>query len=75
MSADKPKLIAKYEELLATNPNSYYLAYNYAVELYNYLYATDKKPADAATFEPKLEAAIAGAIKVKNGPEIGRAHV
>jgi hypothetical protein len=69
LAEDKPKLIAKYEELVGTNPNSYYLAYNYAVELYNYLYANDKKPADAASFEPKVEAAIANAIKVKPGPD------
>ena len=69
LANDKPKLIAKYEELLATNPNSCYLAYNYAVELYNYLYATDKKPADAASFEPKLEPAINNAIKVQAGPD------
>jgi hypothetical protein len=66
---DKPKLIAKYEELLGKNPNSYYLTYNYAVELFNYLYATDKKPADAATYEPKVEPAIANAIRVKPGPD------
>lgn len=69
LTEDKPKLLAKYEELLATNPNSYYLAYNYAVELYNYLYATDKKPADAAAYEPKVEAAISNAIKAKDGPD------
>ena len=69
LANDKPKLIAKYEELVATNPKSYYLAYNYAVELYNYLYASEKKPADAATFEPKVEPAIAGAIKAKDGPD------
>lgn len=67
---DKPKLIAKYEELVAANPNSYYLTYNYAVELYNYLYANENnKPADAAPYQAKLEPAILNAIKVKAGPE------
>jgi hypothetical protein len=66
---DKPKLIAKYEELLATNPKSYYLTYNYAVELYNYLYANENKPADAAAYQSKLEPAIINALKVKAGPE------
>lgn len=69
LTDNKPKLIAKYEELLSANPGSYYLAYNYAVELYNYLYTADKKPADAAAFEPKVEPAIANAIKVKPGPD------
>lgn len=69
LNEDKPKLIAKYEELLAANPGSYYLAYNYAVELFNYLYANDKKPADAASWEPKVEGAIANAVKIKSGPD------
>jgi hypothetical protein len=69
LTADKPKLIAKYEELMPNNPSSYYLAYNYAVELFNYLYANDNKPADAATYQSKVEPAIANAIKVKSGPE------
>jgi hypothetical protein len=69
LASDKPKLIAKYEELVGTNPTSYYLAYNYAVELYNYLYTGDKKPADATALEPKVEPAIANAIKVKAGPD------
>lgn len=69
LEGDKPKLIAKYEELLAANSGSYYLAYNYAVELFNYLYAGDKKPTDAASFEPKVEGAIANAIKMKSGPD------
>jgi hypothetical protein len=66
---DKPKLIAKYEELVKQNPNSYYLTFNYAVELFNYLYATENKPADAATLEPKVEPAITNAIKVKSSAE------
>ena len=66
---DKPKLFAKYQELTKANPENYYLNYNYAVELYNYLYAGDKKPADAATYEPMVEEAIANAIKAKNNPD------
>lgn len=62
-------MIAKYEELVGVNPTSYYLAYNYAVELFNYLYAQDKKPADAANYESKVEPAINNAIKVKSGPD------
>lgn len=62
--SDKPKLFDKYAQLTAANPNSYYLNYNYAVELYNYIYATDKKPADAVALGPKLESAIKNSIKV-----------
>lgn len=63
---DKPKLIAKYEELSTQNPSSYYLTYNYAVELFNYLFAADKKPAEFATLEPKLKPAIDKAIKTNS---------
>ena len=63
---DKPKLFAKYDELSAKNPSSYYLTYNYAVELFNYLFAGEKKPADAATWKPKVEGAIQTAIKAQN---------
>lgn len=67
---DKPKLFAKYAELASANPTSYYLNYNYAVELFNYLYANaGKPPADAASYEPKVEGAIAGAIKANNTPD------
>jgi hypothetical protein len=60
---NKPQLISKYEELSKQNPSSYYLAYNYAVELFNYLYAADKKPAEFAALNPKMRPAIQGAIK------------
>lgn len=67
---DKPKLFAKYAELASANPTSYYLNYNYAVELFNYLYAAGgKSPADAAAYEPKVEGAIEGAIKASNTPD------
>lgn len=62
---NKPQLFAKYQELIGKNPSSYYLNYNYAVELFNYLYANDQKPADAPTYEPQVESAIAGAIKAQ----------
>jgi hypothetical protein len=62
---NKPQLFAKYQELIGKNPSSYYLNYNYAVELFNYVYASEKKPADATTFEPLVETAIANAIKAQ----------
>jgi hypothetical protein len=63
---DKPKLFAKYQELAAANPSSYYLNYNYAVELFNHVYANDAKPADAVTYEAQIEPAIANAIKAES---------
>jgi hypothetical protein len=66
---NKAKLFAKYQELTKANPTNYYLNYNYAVELFNYIYAGDKKPADAATFEPMVEEAISNAVKANNAPD------
>lgn len=67
---DKPKLFAKYAQLAAANPSSYYLNYNYAVELFNYLYAAGgNSPADAATYAPLVEGAIEGAIKANTTPD------
>ncbi|MCU7549181.1 hypothetical protein OCK74_08645 [Chitinophagaceae bacterium LB-8] len=66
---DKAKLFAKYQELTKANPTNYYLNYNYAVELFNYVYAGDKKPADAATYDPMVEVAIANAVKANSTPD------
>jgi hypothetical protein len=66
---NKPKVFAKYEELISNNPGSYYLTYNYAVELYNYLYANEKTPADFSNFEPRMQGAIDNAIKANNNPD------
>lgn len=62
---DKPKLFAKYKELTTANPESYYLNFNYAVELFNYTFANDQKPADFATYESQVEPAIQAAIKAQ----------
>ncbi|MFT3980879.1 MAG: hypothetical protein QM687_10450 [Ferruginibacter sp.] len=53
-SGDKPALFAKYEELIANNPTSFLLPYNYAIELYNNLYVGDAKPADTDAAKAKL---------------------
>jgi len=66
---DKQKLFAKYEELIQANPDKYFLAYNYAVELFNYLYASENKPADFDAMNAKVEPAIAKAISINSTPE------
>ena len=43
---DKKALFAKYEELMPKYPDKFVMSYNYAVELFNYTYAGDTKPAD-----------------------------
>ena len=60
---DKPKLLDKYAQLVKENPESYYLNYNYAVELFNYIYANESKPADASKYQPLIQGAIENSIK------------
>ena len=40
-SGDKKLLFAKYEEMIAKQPNSFLLTYNYSAELYNNLHGKD----------------------------------
>ena len=55
---DKKALFARYEELLPKYPEKYALSYNYAVELFNYTYTADKKPADYKDAQAKIENAL-----------------
>ena len=69
-SGDKNVLYAKYEKLIAENPSSFVLPYNYAVEMYNSLYGKDaSKAGDVATGE-KLTATIKKAIANEDKAEI-----
>jgi len=63
---DKPALFAKYEELTSQNPNNYTLAYNYGVELFNFMYVGDNKPTDFDAFRDKLESTLKKAITIKS---------
>jgi hypothetical protein len=66
---DKPVLFAKYEEVMAKNPGSYTLAYNYGVELFNYLYVNDARPADFDAKRVKLEDVLKKALAIKGSPD------
>jgi hypothetical protein len=66
---DKPALFAKYEEVMGKNSNSYTLAYNYSVELFNYLYVNDARPADFDARKVKLDEVLKKAIAIKNSPD------
>jgi hypothetical protein len=67
---DKPKLFVKYEEILATDCGKRYsLNFNYAVELFNYLYTGDGKPADYAAKQAKLESVLKKTLEVNNTPD------
>ena len=55
---DKKALFAKYEELMPKYPDKYIMSYNYAVELFNYTYAGEKKPADYKESQKKIESVL-----------------
>ena len=57
-SKDKKALFAKYDELMPKYPDKYIMSYNYAVELFNYTYAGDKKPADYRESQKKIESVL-----------------
>ena len=65
---DKEKLMAKYEELIAKNPDNKVLPLDYAIERFNYTYGQDK-PADYVAAQAKLEEAIKKAISTENSAE------
>ena len=60
---DKKALSAKYEELIPKYPGKYLMTYNYAVELFNYTYAGDAKPADYKETQKKIESVLKTTIE------------
>ncbi len=60
---DKAKLFAKYQELIKENPQSYELAVDYGVELFNYVY-NQNKPADYEVKLTELGNALKNAIAI-----------
>jgi len=62
---DKKALFAKYDELVPKYPEKYLLSYNYAVEMFNYLYTGDKKPEDYKASQAKLETILKQTIAAK----------
>ena len=63
---DKVALFAKYDELLAKDPTSYQLAYNYSIELYNNMYGKDAGKITDAQRE-KLTSTLKAAIASDKG--------
>jgi len=57
-SKDKKALFAKYDELMPKYPGKFLMTYNYAVELFNYTYAGDTKPADYKETQMKIESVL-----------------
>ena len=60
---DKKALFAKYDELIPKYPDKYLMTYNYAVELFNYTYAGDTKPADYKESQKKIESVLKTTIE------------
>ncbi|MFN2458760.1 MAG: hypothetical protein ABR502_11210 [Chitinophagaceae bacterium] len=62
---DKKQRLATIEGLVAQDPNNYNLTMDYAVELFNYTYATDK-PADYAARQVSLTDVLKKAAAMNN---------
>ncbi len=66
---DKQKLFAKYDEIIAKNSTNYVIHFNYGAELFNYLYTQEKKPADYAAQQVKLESVLKKALAIQSTSE------
>lgn len=62
--SNKKARFAKYEELAQKYPNKYVLFYNYAVELFNYAYTSDKTPEDYKEVQKKIDAALKQSLAI-----------
>ena len=67
---DKLKKFAKYDELINGSCNVYTMHYNYAAELFNYIYTQQKKPADYIQMQSKLEEVIKKGLGIQATPEL-----
>jgi hypothetical protein len=65
---DKTKLLAKYEEVLARNPENSSLALDYAIEMFNFTYG-QTKPSDYKGAQARLDSAIQKAVNVNKSAE------
>ncbi len=65
----KPAVFPKYEELIASHPGNYVLAYNYGVELYQYMFSDSAKGVDMAPYKAKFVDAMKAAIAAKSTVE------
>ena len=62
----KPEIFSKYEELVAKIPGNYALCYNYAVELYRYIYSDEMQKVNTNDFKNKLPEVMKKAIAIKS---------
>lgn len=66
---DKQALFAKYEEMMNKFPDKYIFPYNMSVELFNELYTSEKKPANAEDLRNKLTETLKKAIALDKGTD------
>ena len=62
----KPEIFSKYEELVAKIPGNYALCYNYAVELYRYIYSDEMQKVNTTDLKNKLPEVMKKAIAIKS---------
>lgn len=65
-SGDKTALLARYDELYNKDPRNFENNYNYAVEMYNSLWANDAKNVDTMLYS-KLTTVLKSTIEVDKG--------
>ena len=68
---DTLKRLARYEQMLQKYPDNYALAMDYGIELFNYTYTYDKKPADYAARQERTGKALAQALKINGNSALG----
>lgn len=67
---DTTQLYARYEELIAENPNNSALVYNYAVQLYNKLYGKNASETKDPAVSEKLTETLKKAISIEKADDI-----
>jgi hypothetical protein len=65
----KEDILKKYAVVTVNDPANYALNYNYAVDLYNYVYANDDKTANTSAYKYKIGDQIKKAIGINPTPE------
>ena len=62
----KTEVFKKYDEILAANPTNYAVGYNYAAELYNYIFSNDDKKINTTPYKDKLHEVVKNLIALKS---------
>ncbi len=64
-TATRKELFAKYQELIADNPNSFSVCYNYCSELYNTIYTANIPTEEKNDYKARLDKYLAQAIALQ----------